>query len=257
MSATLNVTRDGAIGWIEFSNPARRNAIANSMWPQIGEAFAAFDRDPEIRVAIMRGAGDQAFVSGADINRFDAKGADPGAPRGEDAAAAWDAMDAFGKPLIAMVHGYCLGAGMAIAAKADLRIAAEGSSFGIPAGKLGLAYPPGLVRDLVVLVGAAKAKRMLFTADRFDAATALGMGLIDELVPAAALQDRVVALAGTIASNAPLALRAAKATIAHVTHGAYDDAIIRGHVAACSASADHAEGVRAFLEKRVPVFRGA
>ena len=159
------------------------------------------ERDPAVHVVVLRGAGDDAFMSGADISEQD----DPEAPK---AIAAWyAALAAMTKPVIAMVHGFCLGGGLATALEADLRIAAEGSLFGIPAARLGVGYPFDGVQRLVGLVGPAVAADILYTGRRLSAEEALAAGLVQELLPRAELEGRVAALAATIAGNAPLTIR--------------------------------------------------
>jgi enoyl-CoA hydratase len=209
---------------------------------------------------VMTGAGDQAFVSGADISEFDKERADP------KAIAAYDevsrrADEAYGKlekPLIAMIRGFCMGGGLLTAMKADLRIAADNSQFGIPAVRLGLGYGYGGVKALMQRVGPAAAAEILFTGGRFPAADALRWGLVNRVVPPEELEAAVTKLASTIASGAPLTLKAIKAAIGE---GLKDDskrdmARLEAMVAACFASEDYKEGRSAFMAKRRPAFRG-
>ena len=165
---------------------------------------------------------------------------------------------ALDKPLIAMIRGYCLGGGLAVALNADLRIAADDARFGIPAARLSIGYPYAGIRKLIDLVGPAAAKEILFTGERFAAADALRIGLVNRVVPAAALEDEVRALATTIAGNAPLTIRAAKTIVAEALKDpdARDLDLCERLVAECMASEDYVEGRRAFLEKRKPVFKG-
>ena len=245
MPEHLQVADDGAITWLTFDHVARRNALTIAMCRSLLAELERIERDPEVHVVVLRGAGDDAFMSGADISEQD----DPEAPK---AITAWyAALAAMTKPVIAMVHGFCLGGGLATALEADLRIAAEGSLFGIPAARLGVGYPFDGVQRLVGLVGPAVAADILYTGRRLSAEEALAAGLVQELLPRADLEGRVAELAATIAGNAPLTIRAAKAAI----RGRDRDAVAR-LVAECRASEDLAEGRRAFFEKRPPVFRG-
>lgn len=246
--------KEAGVGWMTFNNPQRHNALTDPMCERLVEILADFEADPEIRLCVMNGTGDKAFVSGADIGGL----GDGTAPRREKPPAlmAFDALRDFRKPLVAMIRGWCLGGGVAVAMKADLRIVDASAKFGIPAGRLGVGYPLDSVRDLVNLVGPSAAKSILFTAERFDADQALKLGLVDEVVAPEALEDRIGQIAAAIADNAPLTIRAAKAAIDHVARGAWSDAEVAGFVSACYASADFKEGRAAFLEKRRPVFKG-
>jgi enoyl-CoA hydratase len=245
MPEHLQVADDGAVTWLTFDHVARRNALTIAMCRSLLSELERIERDPAVHVVVLRGAGDDAFMSGADISEQD----DPEAPK---AITAWyAALAAMTKPVIAMVHGFCLGGGLATALEADLRIAAEGSLFGIPAARLGVGYPFDGVQRLVGLVGPAAAADILYTGRRLSAEEALAAGLVQELLPRPELEGRVAALAATIAGNAPLTIRAAKAAI----RGRDRDEVAR-LVAECRASEDLAEGRRAFFEKRPPVFRG-
>ncbi len=248
------------IGWMTFNNPARRNATSLEMWQAIADILDDFGADPAVRVVVMRGAGDKAFVSGADISQFEEQRADAEAAARYNAVAegARVAMAALEKPLIAMIRGYCLGGGVAIAMAADMRFAAEDSSFGIPAARLGIAYGFGYLRKLVDLVGPAYAKEILLTARRFSAEEALRIGLVNRVVPVAELEATVLEVCAAIVDNAPLSIVANKATIDEVAKdaGARDMARIEELGRICFDSADYTEGRRAFMEKRKPVWRG-
>jgi enoyl-CoA hydratase len=255
--AKMSSRKEGGLGWMIFDNPERHNAIDPSMWGAALDILADFDADADIRACVMTGAGDRAFVSGADIAQFpDGTRAEGSEEAGGVAIRALQALGAFPKPLIAMVRGWCLGAGVAVALKADFRIAASDIRIGIPAARLGVGYPFDAVKDLVTLVGPATAKLILFSAERMGAATALRVGLVDEVVAPDALEERVRELSSEICQNAPLSILAAKASVDQIARerdaGEGPEHLIR----ACFASADFQEGRAAFLEKRPPVFHG-
>jgi enoyl-CoA hydratase/carnithine racemase len=260
MSGAVRVLREGALAWLVFDHPERRNAISTEMWDAIPDAVAGLDADPAVRVVVMRGAGEVAFVSGADISEFERArtGAEAAAEYDRTTARAFDALAGLGKPLLAMIHGFCIGGGMATALAADLRYAAEDAVFAIPAARLGLGYHMAGLDALARLVGPATAKEILFTARRYGAAEALRLGLVNGVRRKEALQGDVRALAAQIADNAPLTLRSAKLTLRELARdpAARDLAAVRRALRACFESEDYKEGVRAFLEKRAPRFAG-
>lgn len=251
---------DGGIGWLTFNQPERRNAVSLEMWQAIGDALEAFEGDDQVRVVIMKGAGGKAFASGADISEFDQHRANADQRReyGKTSGRGNLWLGQLTKPLIAMIHGFCIGGGLAIALSADIRFATPGSRFGIPAARLGLGYEyPGLAK-LARLVGPANARDIMFSARYFEADEAHHMGLINFVVPEAELESRVRDYAATIAANAPLTVRAAKAAVnAYERYSISEDSKeVAALVDACFNSEDYKEGRSAFMEKRRPEFKG-
>lgn len=254
------IRRDGAVGTIVFNQPEKHNALSLAMWQGLVAALDDFEADPAIRAVILRGAGERAFVSGADISEFEGKRQDAEAQKLYDAEtrAGRARLAAFPKPVIAAIRGYCLGGGLGLALLADLRLASDDAVFGIPAARLGLAYGVELTARLVATVGHAWARYLLFTADRIGAAEAGRIGLVHRVVAGGRLEEDVAALAQGVAERAPLSQRAAKIVIESLITpgGGGDFRAAEAAVAACFDSEDYREGRRAFREKRPPRFAG-
>ena len=248
------------IGWVIYNNPERLNAISLEMTEALPIIFDTFEERDDVRVVVIRGAGERAFVSGADISEFEKNRSSEESRRifDEKGKVAAARVEALSKPIIAMIRGYCIGGGIMTALRADIRIASDDAQFGVPAARLGLGYGYGGVAALVNLVGPAAANEILFSARRFSADEALRMGLVNRVVPASALESAVLELARTIAGNAPLTVRAAKLAIRECTRDpdARDLAEVERLVEACFRSDDYVEGRRAFMEKRRPAFQG-
>lgn len=260
MPGKIHVVREAPLGWLVFDHPERRNALSVSMWEAIPAAAEALASDPAIRVVILRGAGETAFVSGADISQFEqSRTGQAGAGAYEELTdRAFRALADLEIPVLAMIHGFCIGGGLAVALTADLRIAAEDALLGIPAARLGLGYGIDGVAKLARLVGPSRAEEILFTARRFGASEALRMGLLNQVAPKDQLEARVRETAGEIAANAPLTLRSVKRVLRMLAQdpARRDMVAAEASVRACFESEDYREGVRAFLEKRPPRFEG-
>ena len=252
--------KEDGVGWLTFNNPARRNAVSMAMWEAVGEAMADFEADDSIRVVVMTGEGDKAFVSGADISEFAENRNSAAAEEryNEASAQAHRGMTGLSKPLIAMVQGYCIGGGVAVALAADIRIAADDTQYAVPAARLGLGYGYAGLNTLVSLVGPAMAKEIFFTARRFSAEEALAIGLVNRVVPVDQLEEVVKEYTTMIKENAPLTIRAAKATVKEVLKDPEkrDLAALDAMIKSCFDSEDFTEGRTAFMEKRKPNFKG-
>ena len=253
--------KEGQVGYMTFNNPERRNAVSLDMWDAASRIMEAFAKDDDIRVVVITGAGGKAFVSGADISRFESERSN------EEAQARYNAIVAranemiydFPKPTIAMIRGYCLGGGLGLAVCCDLRIASDDSRFGIPAAKLGVGYGFAGIKRLADLVGPSFTKEIFYTARQFDAAEALAMGLVNRVVPPDALEAYVKDYTDTISANAPLTVNAVKyiANQTTIDGDKRDLARCADLVKRCFDSQDYIEGRRAFMEKRKPAFTGA
>ena len=251
---------DHGIGWIVFNQPERHNALSLEMWHGLADALAAFSGRDDVRIAVMRGAGGKAFVSGADISEFDSQRANAAQKEayGRIAGEANRWLARFEKPLIALIEGYCIGGGLATALAADIRFATPDSRFGIPAAKLGLGYEYDGLAKLARIVGPSRARDILFSARFMAADEAHGMGLINFVVSREDIEAEVVDYARRIADNAPLTVKAAKFALNTFERGGRQQDVEQAAVLvdACFDSEDYKEGRRAFAAKRTPQFRG-
>jgi len=262
ISPTPNMIAEkvGPVGRLVFNKPAKRNATSTDMWEAIPVIIDAFEKDPEVRVVVVTGAGDQAFVSGADISEFEKARSTP------EQVAYYDKIGEVAnarlakcsKPTIARIRGYCVGGGVGVALTCDIRIASDNCKFAVPAARLGLGYRAAGLKTLMDLVGPSNAKEIFFTARMFSAQEAQGMGLVNRVVADAELDAYVDDYCRRIAENAPLTMHAAKRVVEELTRldGKPDFHRTSALVKECFDSEDYIEGRRAFMEKRKPVFKG-
>jgi enoyl-CoA hydratase/carnithine racemase len=253
--------KEGAVGYLTFNNPERHNAVSLEMWEAASGYLEEFKNDKNIRVVVVTGAGGKAFVSGADISKFEQeRSSQEGIDRYNAAVDhANGAFYNFPKPTIAMIRGYCIGGGFGLALCCDMRICTEGSKFGVPAAKLGLGYRYDGLKKLVDLVGPSFAKEVFFTARQFTAQEAQMMGFVNRVVGDGELESYVKDYAETIAANAPLTVDSVKFIVAQALKdpAERDLATCEEMVQACFTSKDYTEGRKAFMEKRKPKFSGS
>ncbi len=259
MTAQVRLEVDGAVATIVIDHAERRNAMTQEMWQQIPALCAEVEETPGVRVVVIRGAGDVAFVAGADISEFrDIRQGSGGEAYDRMTAAATDALATLSKPLVAVIHGFCIGGGLALALSADIRLASDQSTFGLPPARLGIGYSPTGIGHLVDLIGPAATKELIFTADWIDADKARRWGLVNDIFPPAELDAAAARMVATMAERAPLSQLTAKRAIANHLAPAdrRDDVAIDELVRRCIESSDYQEGVAAFLAKRQPRFSG-
>ncbi|MBE0613115.1 MAG: enoyl-CoA hydratase/isomerase family protein [Burkholderiales bacterium] len=256
----LIARKENAVGWVIFSNPTKFNAVSQDMWMALPKAIAGFDADPEVRLIVITGAGEKAFISGADISQFEkARGsADAQAIYNQAVVDAYEAPVRCSKPVVAKIRGICMGGGLGLAAACDVRFASADSVFRMPAGRLGLGYNYTGINRFTQIIGAAGTADIFFSARKFDAADALRMGFLNRVLPAGDLDREVAAYCALVAENAPLTLAAAKFAIRQtgLDPAARDLAHTARMIEICFDSEDYREGRRAFMEKRKPKFQG-
>jgi len=253
--------KEGNVGYLIFNNPERHNAVSLEMWEAAGGILADFAADTNVRVVVLMGAGGKAFVSGADISKFESERSSKEAidRYNESVDKANSAIYEFPKPTIAMIQGYCIGGGVGLALCCDLRICSDNAKFGVPAAKLGLGYGFKGIKKLVDVVGPSFAKEIFFTARQFTAAEAQQMGLVNRVLPTDELEKFVKDYADTIGGNAPLTVNSVKFIVGETLKDAGDRNMKKCAelVAQCFASGDYTEGRKAFMEKRKPAFTGS
>jgi enoyl-CoA hydratase/carnithine racemase len=245
---------------IRFNNPARHNALSVDMWEAVAPLLRLAQADDRVRLVVFSGAGDKAFVSGADISQFEDMRAAREAVNRYEAMAEQTlaAIQDFPKPTLACIRGYCIGGGVNVAIACDIRIASTDSVFSIPAARLGLGYRYSAMKNLVDLVGPGAAKDLFFTARRVAADEARSLGLVSRTCAPEALEGLLGEYTSALADNAPLTVAAGKAIMREVLKPSPDldmglcVSLIRG----CFESADYTEGRTAFMHKRKPVFTG-
>ena len=254
------VQHDGPIATVVINRPAMRNAISLAMWTELARVTEELGKTDTVRAVVYRGAGTVAFASGADISEFKEQRKDTASASryNEQTGAAYATIRECPKPTVAMIFGFCMGGAMAVAMACDMRFAAEGSKFGIPAARLSIIYGADSVGQLVDLVGPAYAKDILYSARTVEDREALAMGFIQRLLPAAELEAYTYDYLRKVADNAPLSVRGAKATIESYLLGLTDERRkrLRDLAVEATESEDYKEGTRAFLEKRAPRFLG-
>jgi enoyl-CoA hydratase/carnithine racemase len=258
--AHILVERANGLATVVFNRPRVRNAISLAMWSEIARVTGELANDDDVRAIVYRGAGVEAFASGADISEFteNRKDTESAVRYNRETHAAYEAIRFCPKPTVAMVYGFCMGGAMAIAMACDLRFAAEGSKFGIPAARLSIVYGVESVGQLVDLVGPAYAKDILYSARTVPGEEALRIGFIQRLLPVDELERYTYEYLKTVAANAPLSVRGAKVAVQYYLEG-LDDARqkhLRDLATQAYESHDYREGTRAFLEKRPPRFAG-
>jgi enoyl-CoA hydratase len=254
------VERRGRIATVAFNRPRMRNAISLAMWRDLGLVSQELSRDDGVRAIVYRGAGTEAFASGADISEFEQQRKDTASALryGAETHLAYEAIRYSPKPTIAMIFGYCMGGAMAIAMACDMRFAARGAKFGIPAARLSIIYGAENVGQLVDLVGPAFAKDILYSARTVGDEEALRIGLIQRLVAVEDLERYTYEYLEKVVDNAPLTVRGAKATVQYYLEGLEEQRRERLRQLQLEAfeSQDYKEGTRAFMEKRAPRFQG-
>jgi enoyl-CoA hydratase/carnithine racemase len=256
----LDVERKGAVGWIVFNQPAKRNAINGDMWRGIPAAMRQFDADPEVRCVAFRGAGTGAFSAGADISEFEKIRAQQSSVAEYDGLLDQVLLSIQGsrKPSVAMIYGFCMGGGLEVALACDLRYCGRSAQFGIPAAKLGLAYNVEGHKRLLETVGHARAREIMFLGRRYSADEAFEMGLVNKVVEDEGLESHVTEVLKILSENAPLSIANSKTILEEYAkaEGAPDHAVMRAAIDRCARSLDYQEGRRAFMEKRKPAFKG-
>jgi len=256
----LAVEKHGAVGWIIFNQPAKRNAINGAMWRAIAPAMRQFDDDAQVRCVVFRGAGTEAFASGADISEFEQIRPDKSAVAEYDSLLdeVLHSIQGSRKPSVAMIYGFCMGGGLEVALACDLRYCGQSAQFGVPAARLGIAYNVEGHKRLVETVGHARAREIMLLGRRYSAEEGFAMGLVNEVFPDSDLERKTQVIVSALCENAPLAIANSKTIIEEYvkSSGAPDHAKMTAAIERCAKSGDYQEGRRAFMEKRKPAFKG-
>jgi enoyl-CoA hydratase/carnithine racemase len=252
--------KTGHVGHVVISNPAKFNAMTYDMWCDLPVVMQVFEQDPEIRIIVLSGAGEKAFVSGADITQFESRRSSGDAADQYNAAteAAYASVLGCTKPTLANIRGICMGGGLGLALNCDVRICSDDARFRMPAGRLGLGYGFNGIQRFTEVVGVAHTSDLFYSARIFGAQEALAIGLVKQVVAPEVLADVVGAYAQNVCENAPLTLAAAKRAMLELRKPPQDRnlALVKSMVQACFESQDYIEGRKAFAEKRTPVFKG-
>jgi enoyl-CoA hydratase len=255
----LLVSGRGEVRTLVLNRPAKRNAITLAMWEALPAMLEALAADPELRVLVVRGAGEAAFAAGADISEFERVRADVDAARrySRTVERADRSLAAFPRPAIAMIHGFCVGGGLQLALDCDLRFASTDARFGITAARLGIVYGLASTRRLAAVAGPSHARDLLFSGRLIDSEEAQRMGLVNRVHAPHALEEETYAYAAALSRQAPLTQAGAKRMLLHLQgERPMTDADLAALIEGAYASGDYREGVRAFLEKRGPHFSG-
>jgi len=254
---TILVERRDRVAIITINRPEKRNALNIQTRAEGAAVLDELRADDSVRVVVLTGAGDKAFIAGADIAEFAERSALQQREVMLDRSL-FNAIDGFPKPIIAMVNGFCLGGGCEVALACDLRVASDKASFGQPEINLGIIPGGGGTQRLTRLVGEGKAMEMILTGEIINADTALGIGLVNHVVPSDQLETKTMEIANRMAEKSPIALRLAKESVRLASRSNLDEGLRRevDLFALCFSSEDKNEGVNAFLEKRKPEFKG-
>lgn len=261
MSGSVDLAIENETATLALNNPDKRNAISAEMWEDLAFRAEEISRDTRIRAVIVRGSGNAAFAAGADISQFESKrtASERGSSYDSVTEKAIEAVQGINAPVIALIHGFCIGGAVSLALACDLRFSSDDASFAIPAARLGIAYPSEAVERLVRLIGPSSSKYLLFSARRISAPEAKEIGLVDRVVKKDDLDDEVLGFVDTLKSNAPLSIAASKTIVNQVglEPSLREQEKIDAAARSCFESEDYKEGVRAFLESRTAQFKGS